>query len=102
MKTTILLFFLYLNIFPVFAITTEASNFAEYGFSQKNKSENVHINVKKEYELNYQQQIGTEDIKSLTYGWGDMKICGKKYKITYIVMFDCCHKPYWFSIQFYQ
>ena len=108
MKKVILFLILYANIFPAYAITTEASKFVEECYAKKYECSKVHINVKKEYTTDYQLQTGEEKLRGITYGWGDMKmrkcvICrGKKYKVTYVVLLDKCKKPYWSNINFYQ
>ncbi len=76
--------------------STEASKFAEEQYSKQTGNEKVHITVKKEHTVEYQQKIGKQMIPAITYGYGDMKAKKqKKCRITYICLLDEECKPMW-------
>ena len=75
---------------------TEASKYAEEQYSMQTGNEKVHITVKKEHTVEYQQKIGQQMIPAITYGYGDMKAKKqKKCRITYICLLDEECKPIW-------
>ena len=93
-----LLFFIIIcfNCLSAYAITTEASKFAENEYSKQTGYENVHINVKKEHTIENLHQVGEHYAPAITFGYGDMKIkrC-KKSRISYICLLDKSCKPFW-------
>lgn len=94
MKKIVLLICLYLCVSV--AKATEASEYAEKQYSRQTGNEKVHITVKKEHTVEYQQKIGEQIIPAITYGYGDMKaIKQKKCRITYICLLDENCKPIW-------
>ena len=94
MKKFVLLMGLCLCMNSVFG--TEASKFAEEQYSKQTGNEKVHITVKKEHTVEYQQKIGEQMIPAITYGYGDMKAKKqKKCRITYICLLDENCKPIW-------
>ncbi len=94
MKRIVLLMGIYLCMTSVWA--TEASKFAEEQYSKQTGNERVHITVKKEHTVEYQQKIGEQMIPAITYGYGDMKAKKrKKCRITYICLLDENCNPIW-------
>ena len=95
MKKLVLISFLFFNILSASA-STEASKFAEEQYSSQTGNDKVHITVKKEHTVEYQQKIGEKMVPAVTYGYGDMKAkkC-KKTRISYICLLDEDCKPFW-------
>ena len=80
----------------VYAGSTDASRYAEQQYAKQVGNPKVHINVKKEHTVEYQQKIGDQLVPAITYGWGDMKAIGeKKKRISYIILLDEECKPFW-------
>ena len=96
MKNFILILICCFLALPGYAKTTSASKFAESQYADKQGFSKVRINVKKEHTDEFQQKIGEQDIHTITYGYGDIKIKGcKKCRVSYIVLFACNNKPIW-------
>ena len=94
MKKLILFLIFFSSILSAQAGSTEASKYAEDQYSRQVGNPRVHINVKKEHTVEYQQKIGEQMVPAITYGYGDMKaIKGKKTRISYIVLLDAECKP---------
>lgn len=72
-----------------YACATEASKYAAQKYSETTGSRNVRITVKKEHTEECTQKIGEADVFAITYGYGDMKVKGKrKARISYICLLD--------------
>ena len=96
MKNLFLIFGLCLSILSSYASSTEASKYAETQYAKQIGNEKVHINVKKEHTIEYQQKVGEQIIPAITYGYGDMKAkkC-RKTRVSYICLLDENCKPVW-------
>ena len=95
MKKCFALVFCWFFIADTFA-STVASRFAEEEYACKNSLEKVHIIVKKEHTTDYNQIICNDNIQAITYGYGDLKVKGrKKIRISYICLLDVNRKPFW-------
>lgn len=95
MKRVISLILLCLAFNQVYA-STEASEFVAEQYAAASGNEQVHIVVKKEHTMEYQQPVGGEMIPAITYGYGDMKVKGcRKLKITYLCLLNKDFKPLW-------
>lgn len=93
-----------LNIIPAFAYSSKATKFAEQEYAKTSGCKRVQINMKKEYNDKYEHKTGKHHIRSITYGWGDMKTdkCRKKSKITYFVIYNDKDTPIWSYVNFYK
>lgn len=78
---------------------TEASKYAAKQYSEENENKKVKITVKKEHTEEYHQKIGEWQIPAITYGYGDMKVKGKrKARISYICLRDAENNIVWSCI----
>ena len=104
MKILIFILFFCFCTSSVFAYSSKASKFAEQEYAKTSGCKKVQINMKKEYNDKYEHKTGKHHIRSITYGWGDMKTdkCRKKSKITYFVLYNDNDTPFWSSVNFYK
>ena len=94
MRKFVLFLIFFSSALSVYAGSTDASKYAEEHYSRQIGNPRVHINVKKEHTVEYQQKIGEQLVPAITYGYGDMKtIKGKKTRVSYIVLLDAECKP---------
>lgn len=92
----LVLFLLLMCVSSVYASTTDGSRYAEQQYAKQIGNPKVHINVKKEHTVEYQQKIGEQIVPAITYGWGDMKAKNeKKKRVTYIILLNEECKPFW-------
>ena len=77
---------------------TEASKFAAQKYAECINKKAV-ITVKKEHTEECFQKIGDQDIPFITYGYGDLKVKGKKkLRISYICLRDKDYNLFWSCI----
>ncbi|MBR1776743.1 hypothetical protein IJ750_06710 [bacterium] len=75
---------------------SEYSDFAAKQYGERCNKENVKITVKKEHVEQYAQEVGSNFIPYIAYGYGDLKAqkC-RKQRISYICLLDCDLNPIW-------
>lgn len=96
MKNLVLLLVFSLCVLSSYAVSTDASRYAEKEYGKQTGNPKVRINVKKEHTVEYQQKIGDKVIPAITYGYGDMKAQKmRKTRITYICLLDEDCNPMW-------
>ena len=86
-----------------YAISTDASKFAQKYYAECNNTKKPKINVKKEHTLETPFITDKQNSQMIKFGWGDMTVKGcKKRRINYLVTFDENKKPIWSMINFYE
>ena len=96
MKKLVLLLVIIFSVLSSNAASTDASKYAEKEYGKQIGNPKVHINVKKEHTIEYQQKIGEHLVPAITYGYGDMKAKKmRKTRISYICLLDENCNPIW-------